>query len=177
MDPLSALSISAAVIQFVEFGHGLITSTLKIYKSGEFGLVELSTVSKDLSALAADVGSKFAGNGGLAGDMFRRFHQDCKTTHHDLENILRKLGARGTTKLALATSSFLAALKQVTAANDIQALADRLNGIRQHMMVALLSLLMYVWVGCLSDFSGFAVGQNPRRWVSSFASSPRNRPR
>jgi len=147
MDPLSALSISAAVIQFVEFGHGLITNTLKIYKSAsgdESNHVELSIMSKDLSTLAADVEARFAGHGGLAGDMFRRLHQDCKTAHHELENILRKLEARGTTKLALVRSSFLAALKQVTTGADIQALADRLNEIRQQMMVALLSLLMYV---------------------------------
>ncbi|KAK0614387.1 hypothetical protein B0T14DRAFT_570326 [Immersiella caudata] len=157
-----ALAVSAAVVQFVEFGHGLVTNTLKFYKSTSGlhpVLVNLSTVSRDLSNLAADVEIKFASNAGASSVVFQRLHQECKKAHRDLEDILRKLRASGTTKLALAASSFLAAIQQVTVAEDVYALANRLGDIQQQIMVSLLSLLMAESQKAGIEFRRFAAKQ------------------
>ena len=58
MDPLSALSVAAAVLQFVDFGTRLLSTSYEIYKSpfGETAKeVELSTVTNDLAGLVAHV--------------------------------------------------------------------------------------------------------------------------
>lgn len=61
MDPLSGLAVGAAVIQFVDFGTRLLKGTHGVYNStsGQSAeLIELSTISTDLTQLLQDAESK-----------------------------------------------------------------------------------------------------------------------
>jgi hypothetical protein len=61
MDPLSALSVAAAVVQFVGFGTRVLSNARHIYESssGQTSTnLELSTVANDLSRLIDDMESK-----------------------------------------------------------------------------------------------------------------------
>jgi len=58
MDPVSALSIAASVVQFVDFGKHLLSASYEIYRSpsGESAKeVELSTIAKDLAHFVAGI--------------------------------------------------------------------------------------------------------------------------
>lgn len=58
MDPLSALSIAASVVQFVDFGKHVLSTSYEIYKSpsGEtVKEVELATIEKDLLGMVAHI--------------------------------------------------------------------------------------------------------------------------
>jgi hypothetical protein len=58
IDPMSALSIAAGVVQFVDFGKNLLSASYEIYRSpsGETSEeVELSTIAKDLTALITQI--------------------------------------------------------------------------------------------------------------------------
>jgi hypothetical protein len=58
IDPMSALSIAAGVVQFVDFGKHLLSASYEIYRSpsGETSKeVEFSTIAKDLTALITQI--------------------------------------------------------------------------------------------------------------------------
>lgn len=54
MDPLSALSVAAAVVQFVDYGTRLVSKTRELYKSTQGALttnIELEAASKRVQYL------------------------------------------------------------------------------------------------------------------------------
>ncbi len=147
MDPLSALAVAAAVVQFADFGFRLIRSAHELYKSpsGQSSeYVELFTISQDLTRLANAVKTKLGENQGSAGEVFLRLCQECASTNDELQGMLDKLKAQGSTKIARAADGCMVAFRQVAAAGDIEKLADRLGQIRQQMNVTLLYLLLSV---------------------------------
>jgi hypothetical protein len=108
MEPLSALSIAAAVVQFADFGFRLIKSAHELYKSPSgqrLEYIELSTVSQDLSHLANAVKTKQRENDGSAINPFLRLCDQCESTNSELQDMLNKLRARGSTKISLAVDS------------------------------------------------------------------------
>lgn len=147
MDPVSALGVAAAVVQFADFGFRFIRSAVELYKSptGEKPeYIELSLVSQDLSRFADAIGSKLGEDKGLAGEVFLRLHGECMSTNKELQRSLNKLKAKGSTKIELAADGLRAAFREVGAAGDIEKLADRLDEIRQQMNVAVLYMLLSV---------------------------------
>ena len=146
MDPLSAFSTAAAVVQFVDFGYRLVKGAHELYTSPvgqKSEYIELSVVSQDLSNLADAVKAKLGENAGPPEEVLR-ICRECASTNDELQQILRKLKAQGDTKFALAADSWRVALRQATTAGDIEKLADRLSQIREQMNVALLYLLLSV---------------------------------
>ena len=58
MDPVSALGVAAAAVQFVDFGSRLLSNTLETYKNAtgqSTRNMELSVISQDLVLLATEV--------------------------------------------------------------------------------------------------------------------------
>lgn len=153
MDPVNAVGIAAAVVQFADFGFRLIKSAWELYKSPSGQVsehIELSVVSQDLSSLADAIKAKLDESPGSVGKVFTRLHGECKSTNDRLQNILNQLQVRGSTKIALAADGLRVALKQVAAVDEIEKLANRLKQIREQMNVGLLYLLLLV---NLSPFS------------------------
>ena len=147
MEPLSALSVAAAAIQFADFGSRLLKNALQIYSSPSNQTaqsIQLSTVSHDLTTLIDDLELKLleSQNVGQLNETFLRLCRECKETNTELQAILDKLQARGSNQISLAASSLLVAFKQVAAADEVDRLTNRLDQIRQQIMVALLSQLL-----------------------------------
>jgi hypothetical protein len=58
MDPISAVGIAAAVLQFVEFGASLLSETYRVYRSPSgrtANEVTLSAIASDLSVMMAEI--------------------------------------------------------------------------------------------------------------------------
>ncbi|QYS92888.1 NACHT domain-containing protein [Trichoderma simmonsii] len=146
MDPVNAVGIAAAVVQFADFGFRLINSAYELYNSpsgqrSEY--IELSAVSQDLSSLADAIRAKLDENQGSVGEVFTRLHRQCKSTNDELQSILSKLKVKaGSNKIELAADGLRVAFRQVAAAGDIDKLANRLNQIREQMNVGLVYLLL-----------------------------------
>ncbi|EHK40223.1 hypothetical protein TRIATDRAFT_41622, partial [Trichoderma atroviride IMI 206040] len=145
MDAVSALGVAAAVVQFADFGYRLIKRAHELYKSptGQYlEHIELSVVSQDLLRLADDIGAKLGENKGSAAEIYVRLHGECMSTNDELQSILSKLEAKGSTKIKLAADIIRAMFREVAAASDIEKLANRLGEIRQQMNVAMLYMLL-----------------------------------
>ncbi|GAB1316035.1 hypothetical protein MFIFM68171_06245 [Madurella fahalii] len=146
MDPLSALSISAAVVQFSDFGYRLLKSAHEIYESSSGQPtrdVEISVISNDLRRIAGDVKARLeVGDGGTTHDVFLRLCRECDNVSDELQRIFSKLKAQGSSKISLAVDSWRVALRRVASDAEVEGLVGRLGQIRQQMMAALLSLLL-----------------------------------
>jgi len=109
MEPLSALSVAAAAVQFLDFGAQLIGDARKIYSSSR-GLtpefIELSQVAKDLSTLSAAIDAKMqasklgesehqtpAGMQAESEQTLLRLCHECKAIEAELQATLGKLQA------------------------------------------------------------------------------------
>ena len=160
MDPLSALSIAAAVVQFVEFGSNIVKGAHDAYKSASNPTTKDYNVvidSHDLSRLVENIESKLNEGHSTRGetyprtrdiesseDIFRRLCNDCEEVASSLEHIFSKIRPQGKSKLTLAASSLASELKKVVKAGEIEKLADRLSLVRQQVMMTVLTLLLYV---------------------------------
>jgi hypothetical protein len=145
MDPLSALSIAAAVVQFADFGVRLVKNAVELYQAPagqKRDHLDLAIVSQDLLQLTDSIDSKIKEKHHVAGEVFVRLAGECASINNELQAILEKLRARGTTRLALAVDSWVVALKQVGYTGDLDVLARRMGEVRQQMNVALLYLLL-----------------------------------
>lgn len=150
MEPLTALSIAAAVVQFVDFSSSIIQGAVDNYKSASSQAIrnhELATIAQDLSRLIGDVecklrdgGSDNTGSSTPTYHIFCRLCDDCRKVQVELDRIFARLRPQGENKLALAVSSFATELKKVFMAGEISRLAGHLNQIRQQAIVAVLSL-------------------------------------
>ncbi|TGO55227.1 hypothetical protein BCON_0095g00410 [Botryotinia convoluta] len=66
LDPLSALSLAATIIQFVDFGSKVISTDTELHHSSEGALannLELSTIISDLSSISNDLSARSTGQG------------------------------------------------------------------------------------------------------------------
>lgn len=151
MDPLSALSAAAAVIQFIDFGSRLILQTHQAYKSVT-GQTEraaaLSQIARDLTEFSDSVQDKA---GVLSkpvqvgsNETFLRLCRECKDISSELLAVLNGLQAKGTTKFDFAKSSFAVAVKSVLTEGRIKTLSGRMAEARQQTMLAALACLWYI---------------------------------
>jgi hypothetical protein len=96
MEPLSALSVAAAVVQFVDFGTRLLSQTREIYKSstGQTERVSLlKRVTRDLDSLTSRVEEKAAtlrvnAPPGSADAIFLESCKQCKEVGGELADLL-----------------------------------------------------------------------------------------
>ncbi|KAI0391121.1 hypothetical protein F5Y17DRAFT_24372 [Xylariaceae sp. FL0594] len=157
MDPLSILSVAAAVVQFLDFTAGVLSDTRETYKavaSGSDSEIKLSKVASDFSLLIHNLSSKMS-------ELMREEDPDhpmpeyerstiavlaglcreAKDINRELQGALRKLEEReNIRKIRLAAESFVAALKRAWSAEKIQQLELRLDQNRKQTTMAMLVL-------------------------------------
>src|SRR3569833_12637 len=168
MEPLSALGLTASVAQLLDFVSRLLRDMREIYGAAKEQTtvhVALSDISEELSQMAGDVMKKAEPPGNSreypyealpyddqerSREILYRLCQDCQCINEEMQAVLERLQARGTTKLKLAADSFLVALKGLWSGNEIEALRKRLLETRQQIMTALLVLLW--WVPAIGRF-------------------------
>jgi len=163
MEPLSALGLAAAVVQFLDFGSRMFRDLREIYGSAERTTVkhiELSALADELSELAGSVERNTAASNeprdsgkGLPStdddheksqEIFFRLCHECQEINQEIQELLGELQAQGTTRIRLAADSLLVALKGIWSASKLKGLQDRLRETRQQIMMAVLVVLWYV---------------------------------
>lgn len=165
MDPLTALSLAAAVVQFADFGVRLLSKTTRLYKSASGAgrsTVELQVISSDLKELIDNVEQKsvpLAHLGGHVDASNRRLLgicARCKEACANLDDAIMALESRGLTNFNFdyfSTDSgggdsggqwrenFATSLKRLWRGDKIENLGKRLSDIRQSLMEAFLESL------------------------------------
>ncbi|KAI0425195.1 hypothetical protein F5Y09DRAFT_111754 [Xylaria sp. FL1042] len=156
MDPLSILSVAAAVAQFLDFATKIIVDTKEVYDSSlgqTQNDIELSKISHDFSSFTHDLSSKMSKlmqddaseNAALEVEKdtiatLLRLCGESKAINKEIQAILTELRVGGTTKIRLAAKSFVAALRRVWSADRIQRLEHRLDENRKQVTMAMLVL-------------------------------------
>ena len=140
MDPLSALSVAAAVVQFIDFGGTIITSTYAIYKSSSKrsdGTDSIALITARLVELNSEL--KRSANFSPASQTDRdivTLCQHCNKAAITLLDALRQLN--GTSNPSL-WDSFKIALRSVWTQGEIDALQTRLELYRQQISMHILA--------------------------------------
>jgi hypothetical protein len=144
MDPLTAVSLAACVVQFTDFGIRLLSESHDIYKSASgqtLRTIKLSTVASDLSLLSGEVEQQVrkltstspAGRSELT---LVRLCGECKVVSQELQKALAHLRVDGSGSVNLTIKSFVVAVKGFWSSDKINGLRDELVEIRQQMMMA-----------------------------------------
>jgi len=160
MDPLSILSVAAAVAQFIDFAAGVLSDTRETYKAmlgGSQSEIKLSKVASDFSLLAHNLTYKMSEitreedpdhpwpeykRNTIA--ILHGLCQEAKDINRELQYTLRNLQEReNITKIRLAAESFAAALRRAWSADRIQQLEHRLDQNRKQTTMAMLVLSWY----------------------------------
>ncbi|KAK6951193.1 hypothetical protein Daesc_007724 [Daldinia eschscholtzii] len=141
MDPLSAFSLAAGVVQFTDFAGRLLTNIVKVYKSatGQTSTtMEYSKIASDLRYYIDQIQEKADSLGSITenntNDRVSQICADCREVCTKLEKALEKLKAKGQTRLEVAQSSFMIVLKGLWTKGDVDTLARQILEIRRNMM-------------------------------------------
>jgi len=143
MDPISALSIAAAVVKFVHFGIRLLSDTADNYRSslGESrDRLDLEAITQELAALSQEVQSKSRLAANSAEEVFLRLCATCADIGKELQECIAIVNAQS--KPGRVFRSFLLALQMGRPEDKIKALRTRLGQVEQQMMVA---ALVFLW--------------------------------
>ncbi|OTB09942.1 hypothetical protein K445DRAFT_34175, partial [Daldinia sp. EC12] len=141
MDPLSAFSLAAGVVQFTDFAGRLLADTVRVYKSAtgqSSTTVEFSKIVSDLRYYIDHIQERADSLGSITenntNDRVSQICADCRKVCTKLEKTLEKLKAKGQTRLEIAQSSFMVVLKGLWAKDEVDTLARQLLEIRRNMM-------------------------------------------
>ncbi|KAI0548411.1 hypothetical protein F4679DRAFT_323102 [Xylaria curta] len=139
MEPLSALSVAANVVQFVDFAFRLIGSTCAIMKSRS----GLARHTKTLDAIARDaveLSDALTASPALASSntTLQALLSECKTIAGDLLAVLDKLRAKKTKKW----NCFVAALRTMWSKGKIDDFVDRLGRVQAQISTHMHFLLL-----------------------------------
>ncbi|KAI3317150.1 hypothetical protein HD806DRAFT_541551 [Xylariaceae sp. AK1471] len=151
MDPLTAVSLAAAVVQFTDYGVRLLSEGVRVYKSVSgmtSDVVELTTIAQDLGHLSQSIQEKSSQLTdprkpiSESEQSLLRLCGTCQNVSAELATAVSRLQTQSTKKLNLAVESFEVALRKFWARDRIVDLRNRLSEIRQQMMMA---MMMYLW--------------------------------
>ena len=140
MDPLSALSLAATVIQFVDFAHKLVSGSREIYKSAT-GLTDqnsiLEIIADDVSERCDQIPDDFGNsNAGL------RLQKLAAKSRDLAASILRVLDELKTDKDKPSKwQSFVHLLRSVHRAPQLQMLADQVKKLQAQVNSNLIYIL------------------------------------
>ena len=151
LDPFSALSLAAAVVQFVDFGTRLMSKGKEIYQSADGSSaenIELEVIYEDLKSLSeklkATADPISLSRGCLEERALGKLAATCKSVADELLTTLRDLRvAEGPHRK---WSSFRKALKTIWKKEKIEELKSRLEGLRDELSIQFLAILRYVVV-------------------------------
>ena len=148
MDAVSALSVAAAVIDFVEFGTKLATTYFEVsstVKGQPPEVVRLAASAIDLSSIAStaqdkveSLGSSYPRHAVSMG----RLTAECTNVETKLKDALNKLMANPTSKLTYRGSKAFVAIRSVWSEKEFEEWRKQLDRIRDQIMM---NVLMCVW--------------------------------
>ncbi|KAF5679405.1 ent-kaurene oxidase [Fusarium heterosporum] len=170
MDPLSALGIAAAVVQFVDFGQRLLSETWQVYRSAsgkDLELYELSLISKDLEQISQSIRNAIDGQksgaldgshdadslllhvcgecDAIAGEINKVLPQIDESFQAQLKNgqkVLSPLSPLKAKSISIG-DAFRRALKTIWKGTELDDLKSRFVNVRQQVMMAVTMSMWY----------------------------------
>lgn len=146
MDPLSALSVAASVVQFVDFTFRLVSSTRAIIKSksGFAGDVDtLDAIARDATELSDALAASPALD--ASSTTLQALVGECKTIAESLLAVLENLRTNKTKKW----SCFVAALRTVWSKGKIDGFVDRLGKVQAQISTHMHFLILYGFIAMI----------------------------
>ncbi|KAF2119025.1 hypothetical protein BDV96DRAFT_643182 [Lophiotrema nucula] len=146
MDPLSASSVAACVIQVVDFGSKIVANGSEIYKSASGSSIdntELQKTTKDLEDLTLELEKSLQSDPSSAGlgsdeEAERQLGRECKAVAMELLAVLDRLKRGGQfSKWRSYRQAFLSVWRK----EQIDSLEKRLDRFRQQLVMRLLTAL------------------------------------
>ena len=140
MDPITAIGLAAAVIDFVGFSWGLVTGAREIYRSANGTLDEnkhLEDIMGDLDSIADDLNETSPG-GTRAERAIKQLAKDCQAESAALLVILGTLKVRGKKTV---WKSLKAKFESLLAKEDVDELKGRLQEYRSEITTNLILVL------------------------------------
>ena len=145
LEPVSALGIAAATVQFIDFVGRLITSTAAIYRSNDGSQGSLEGIVGSLTKLNDDLikstNSPVANSTNTRDADVVRLCKECNQVARSLISTLDGLDHDSSMDL---WGSFVQALKARWSDRQVQALKDTLNAQRSQSSMCILVSLRYV---------------------------------
>ena len=169
MDPVSALGVAAAVVQFVDFGNRVLSKTSNAYKSARSGHLDLEIVTKDMIKV-----TKKLDEGLQAGSLAKRaqlsteereLQQLCQECNHIASQLSKALADLKPPKLQFwrKWESFYQALRSIWAEDKIEALQKQLDEFRKQLVFKILVLLRFEILYSIHCFEALLIVlQKPR---------------
>ncbi|KAF7943100.1 hypothetical protein EAE96_011043 [Botrytis aclada] len=151
MDPITALGVAAAVIQFIDYGTGLALKGREIYKSGELRAnVELGEATNRLQNLVEPLRSSLhlgtqntsSSSPTNADQALKDICTECIDLSEELSVLLGSLKLNSSVKYPR-LASFQQAVKAVWNEENIQGLKSRLGYLRSNLETHVLVDLRY----------------------------------
>jgi hypothetical protein len=144
MDPLSALSVAAAVAQFLQFAGSLVSDTQQIYAKGSLvDHIECENATKRLCSLAEEIQSSLCDLDSLGNPSkdAKALREICVRSNKLSEDLITKLNDLRVEGKYRRWNSFRAALKSVCNKIRLKALLLSWLPVRRSSINILLSLL------------------------------------
>lgn len=140
MDPLSALSLAATVVQFIDFAHSLVSGSREIYNSAN-GLTEgnavLELIARDVSEHADRIPVNFGNS-----DAGLRLQQLAKKSRDLAASIIRILDDLNANRNKPSKwQSFVLLLRSVHKAPQLQMLVDQVASLQAQINSNLIHIL------------------------------------
>lgn len=148
LDPFSALSLAATIVQFVDFSSKIVSGAAELYRSAEGSLtnnVELSTIVTDLSAISSGLevhDRELSHEYEYSKDerALANLAVQCKDLADKLMDVLDDLSVKGSHKK---WKSVRQALRSVWKENEIRDIQKRLDSFRSQLTLRLVATLRY----------------------------------
>jgi len=141
MDPLSALSVAASAVQFIDFATNLLSGTMEIYRSAEGA----QSATRDLKSIIRHFKELndsllLSSSDPEGGKDLQQLCLDCSKVAEQLLSALNKISVEGKATL---WKSFIVALKSVWSHDEIEVLERRLDMFRRQISMQIIVSLRY----------------------------------
>jgi hypothetical protein len=153
MDPISALSIAAGIVAFVDFGAKLVSLCSDIRKSQDGrpdALSALETQARELSRSAAAANDRISNlkdRYPRQADSLARLSSECNIAEAQLQELVGSVTAGSGQGLH---ATVVASIRGLRKQGEIEALNHRLENIRSQVMAASIMCVWYVRPVCAS---------------------------
>jgi len=142
MDPLSALSVTTSVAQFITFAFSLVSKSTEIYKSASGAtreIQDIESIYSTLSTLAIDLEkTEYGGLASRRAEALQKLSGECRDECAELLALIRKIKCRNVG--ARKWESFKAALKTVWESSEIEQLQQRLSKKQETLITEICSI-------------------------------------
>jgi hypothetical protein len=136
MDPVSAVSLAATILTFVDFSSNLVKGCYQVYRSSTNTTTDdarLSTILADLQNVTNSLQHDVAGNSPHLEDL-RQLATGCAEVSQELSSMLEKLRRKEGNKL---WRSVEATWKHMRKEKEVAAIEQRLNTYRLQLLLKL----------------------------------------